>query len=92
MTNSIYVRASVQPIEDPTSIEQVENETSSVRAIENRICITTTVPVEIRVVALGGRIVRTEKLPVGYNEISGLSPGMYIVILSDGTRCKAIVQ
>ena len=90
--SNIYVRASVQPIEDPTSIDQVENETSSVRAIENRICITTAVPVEIRVVALGGHIVRTEKLPVGYNEISGLSPGMYIVILSDGTRCKAIVR
>ena len=90
---NIYVRASVQPIEDPTSIDQVENETSSVacnreshlhyhRHYQSRYVL-----LQLAVISFAQK-----KLPVGYNEISGLSPGMYIVILSDGTRCKAIVR
>lgn len=90
--NDIYVRASIQPIGDPTAIDRVEDGANRVCAIGKRICITVATPVEVRVVTLGGRIVRTEKLSAGYNELSGLPSGMYIVMLSDGTRCKVMIR
>ena len=90
--NDIYVRASIQPIGDPTAIDRVEDGANRVCAIGKRICITVATPVEMRVITLGGRIVRTEKLSAGYNELSGLPSGMYIVMLSDGTRCKVIIR
>lgn len=90
--NDIYVRASVEPLGDPTAVGRVEDGKTSVRALGRRICITADEPLEMRIVGIGGRVVRTEQLPAGYSEISGLQDGIYIVILSDGTRSKAVIH
>ena len=90
--NDIYVRASVRPGGDPTALDRVKDGTSLIRALDKRIHITVNEPVKMRIVGIGGRVVRTEQLPAGYSEISGLQDGIYIVILSDGTRSKVVIR
>lgn len=90
--NDIYVRACVRPGGDPTALDRVKDGTSLIRALDKRIHITVNEPVKMRIVGIGGRVVRTEQLPAGYSEISGLQDGIYIVILSDGTRSKVVIR
>ena len=90
--NDIYVRASVQRLDDPTAIDRVGGDAASIRAIGRTICITAGKPVDMRIIGIGGRVVRAEQLSAGYNEISGLQPGVYVVVLSDGTRSKVMVR
>ena len=90
--NDIYVRASVERLADPTAIDRVGSYAASIRAIGRTVCITAGKPVDMRIIGIGGCVVRAEQLSAGYNEISGLQPGVYVVMLSDGTRSKVMVR
>ena len=88
----IYVRSCVEPIEDPTAIEQVGDGKSTVRCDGKRIRITTPEPQTMHIINVGGRLVRTAQLPAGDTEVNDLPQGFYVVILSDGTRTKALIN
>lgn len=89
---NIYVRASVQPLDDPTSVDEISGTESTVRAIGGRIIVTVSKPLEVRVVSMVGQVVRVVRLSDGQNEIAGLPEGIYIVMLSDGTRAKVLLR
>ena len=88
----IYVRSCIEPIEDPTAIEQVGDGKSTVRCDGKRIRITTPEPQTMHIINVGGRLVRTAQLPAGDTEVNDLPQGFYIVVLSDGTRTKALIN
>ena len=90
--DDIYVRAAVRPSVDPTAMDRVEDGKSRIRTLGNRICITADRPVDMRVVSIEGRVVRAERLPAGYSEVGGMPDGIYIVLLSDGTRSKVVIR
>ena len=90
--DDIYVRAAVRPSGDPTAMDRVEDGKSRIRTLGNRICITADRPVDMRVVSIEGRVVRAERLPAGYSEVGGMPDGIYIVLLSDGTRSKVVIR
>lgn len=90
--NDIYVRAGVGPVGDPTALEGIGDGASRIRAVGRRIRITSGAPVDVRIVSLAGRVVRMEQLPAGDSEIGGLPAGVYVVILSDGSRAKVAVR
>lgn len=89
--DDIYVRASVRRDGDPTAVESVPGGASRIWAVGSRIRIGAARPVSVRVVSLGGHLVRSEQLPAGDSEIQGLPQGVYIVLLSDGSRGKVMV-
>lgn len=89
--DDIYVRASVRRVGDPTAVEGVPGGASRIWAVGSRIRIGAARPVSVRVVSLGGHLVRSEQLPAGDSEIQGLPQGVYIVLLSDGSRGKVMV-
>ena len=88
----IYVRSCIEPIEDPTAIEQVGDGKSTVRCDGKRIRITTPEPQTMHIINVGGRLVRTAQLPAGDTEVNDLPQGFYIVVLSDGTRVKTLIN
>lgn len=75
-----------------TAIESLESVESHVRAIDGRICITTSESMKVRVVNIAGQTVRSACLSDGYSEITGLSEGLYIVVLEDGTCVKVLLR
>ncbi|WP_293674624.1 hypothetical protein [uncultured Parabacteroides sp.] len=89
--DDIYVRASVRRDGDPTAVESVPGGASRIWAVGSRIRIGAARPVSVRVVSLGGHLVRSEQLPAGDSEIQGLPQGVYIVLLSDGSRGKVMI-
>lgn len=89
--DDIYVRASVRRDGDPTAVENVPGGASRIWAVGSRIRIGAARPVSVRVVSLGGHLVRSEQLPAGDSEILGLPQGVYIVLLSDGSRGKVMI-
>lgn len=90
--NDIYIRARIERLEDPTANEQVDAATSRVWVTGSRLCITLTEPQKLHIVSMEGRLLRTEQLPVGYSEITGLPAGVHIVLLSDGLRKKVVIR
>lgn len=89
--NDIYVRASVEPIDDPTANAVVEGG-NRIYAVRDVVYIDRLVPAEAQVLTIGGRIVRHLHLSSGSNQITGLQPGVYVVRLSDGSCRKVSVR
>lgn len=89
--NDIYVRASVEPADDPTANAVVEGG-NRIYAVRDVVYIDRLVPVEAQVLTIGGRIVRNQHLYSGSNRITGLQPGVYVVRLSDGSCRKVSVR
>lgn len=88
----IYVRAAVQLLDNPTSVEGILGTENTIRTIGGRIVVTVSEPLEARIVGMTGQLVRMVRLAGGLNEIAGLPGGMYIVVLSDGTRTKVLLR
>ncbi len=88
----IYVRSRVEPIEAPTALDKVGDGKSSIRCDGKRICISTTEPQTMHIINVGGRLIRTTQLPAGDTEVNDLPQGFYIVLLSDGTRAKTLIN
>ncbi len=88
----IYVRSRVEPIEDPTALDKVGDGKSSIRCDGRRIRISTTEPQTMHIINVGGRLIRTAQLPAGDTEVNDLPQGFYIVLLSDGTRAKTLIN
>ena len=88
----IYVRSRVEPLHDPTALDKVGDAQSTVRCDGKRIRITTPEPQTMHIINVGGRLVRTAQLPAGDTEVNDLPQGFYIVVLSDGTRTKALIN
>ena len=90
--HDIYVRSRVEPIEDPTALDKVGDGKSSIRCDGRRIRISTTEPQTMHIINVGGRLIRTTQLPAGDTEVNDLPQGFYIVLLSDGTRAKTLIN
>ena len=88
----IYVRSRVEPIEDPTAIEEVGDGKSTIRSDGKRIRIHTAEPQTMHIFNVGDRLVRTAQLPAGDTEVTDLPQGFYIIVLSDGTRAKTLIN
>lgn len=89
--NDIYVRASVEPADDPTANAVVEGG-NRIYAVRDVVYIDRLAPAEAQVLTIGGRIVRNQHLSSGSNRITGLQPGVYVVRLSDGSCRKVSVR
>ena len=88
----IYVRSRVEPVSDPTALDKVGDGKSSIRCDGRRIRISTTEPQTMHIINVGGRLIRTAQLPAGDTEVNDLPQGFYIVLLSDGTRAKTLIN
>ncbi|RHJ86666.1 hypothetical protein [Parabacteroides sp. AM08-6] len=82
----------VQIPSSPTAIDKVADVANNIRVLDGRICITTSETVSMRIVNFAGQAVRNVQLSAGYNEVSGLPEGLYIVTLNDGTRSKVLIR
>lgn len=78
--------------DDPTTTETIVTGENRIQAIDGRICITTSESMKVRVVNIAGQTVRSACLSDGYSEITGLSEGIYIVVLEDGTCVKVLLR
>lgn len=78
--------------DDPTATETIVTGENRIQAIDGRICITTSESMKVRVVNIAGQTVRSACLSDGYSEITGLSEGIYIVVLEDGTCVKVLLR
>ena len=90
--HDIYVRSRVEPVSDPTALDKVGDGKSSIRCDGKRIRISTTEPQTMHIINVGGRLIRTAQLPAGDTEVNDLPQGFYIVLLSDGTRAKTLIN
>lgn len=90
--DDIYLRARVERRDNPTALDRLEMAENRIRAIGNRLSITLVEPLEVRVVGMDGRLLRTVQLPVGHSDVWGLPSGTHIVLLSDGTRQKVAIR
>ena len=88
----IYVRSRVEPIEAPTALDKVGDGKSTICSDGRRIRISTTEPQTMHIINVGGRLIRTAQLPAGDTEVNDLPQGFYIVLLSDGTRAKTLIN
>lgn len=77
---------------DPTAIAKTTDDVNRIRTLNGCICIDVSAPMNMRIVNITGRTVRTSRLSVGSNEIAGLPAGIYIVILDNGTRSKVVIR
>lgn len=78
--------------DDPTTTETIVTGENRIQSIDGRICITTSESMKVRVVNIAGQTVRSACLSDGYSEITGLSEGLYIVVLEDGTCVKVLLR
>lgn len=78
--------------DDPTAVDKVSDAANNVRVIDGRVCIITSDPVNMRIVSITGRTVRTGRLAAGTSEVSGLPGGVYIVLLDNGIRSKVLIR
>ena len=77
---------------DPTAIEKTTNDVNRIRTLNGCICIDVSVSMNMRIVSITGRTVRTGRLSAGSNEIADLPVGVYIVILDNGMRSKVMIR
>lgn len=75
----------------PTAIETVESGTK-VWAANGTILVRTSVPQRMQVFSLAGSTVISRNIPAGDTRIEGLTAGLYIVRLSDGTIRKVAIR
>lgn len=77
---------------DPTAIEKITDDVNRIHTLNGRICIDVSVPMNMRIVSITGQVLRTVRLSAGYNEVAGLSEGIYIVALDNGACRKVMLR
>lgn len=76
---------------DPTANAVIEGG-NRIYALRNIVYIERLTPVEVQVLTIGGRVVRSLHLASGSNQVTGLQPGVYLIRLSDGQTEKVSVR
>lgn len=76
---------------DPTANTVIESG-NRIYALRSTVYIERLTPVEVQVLTIGGRVVRSLHLASGSNQVTGLQPGVYLIRLSDGQTEKVSVR
>lgn len=77
--------------DDPTANAVIESG-NRIYALRSTVYIERLTPVEVQVLTIGGRVVRSLHLASGSNQVTGLQPGVYLIRLSDGQTEKVSVR
>ena len=74
------------------AIEDIAAEASTIRTVGNTIVITSPARATAKVVSLSGTVIKEVIVYQGETQIQMVHGGVYIVLLSDGTKAKVLIK